>query len=92
MTMYLGTNPSGVPIRKRGKADFYVKDRFDLERGICTIHYLRELVSAGMAPSQDLLDADGRYDVVKVRSHWDSLAQIEIAQTAKRQRYGRETA
>lgn len=75
-----------------GAADFLVKDRFDILRGICSVHYLRELSAAGKLPNQDLLDADGRYNPVKVRSHWDSLAQIEIAETAKRTRYGRNDA
>lgn len=88
MSVYLGTNASGVPIHKRGKADLFVKDRFGALRGICQVHYLRGLVADGCAPNQDLLDSDGRFDPGKVRRHWDAIehAQLELEATAKRMR------
>jgi hypothetical protein len=84
MSLYVGTSSTGVPIHKCGRADLLVKDRFGLLRGICQIHYLRGLVDAGQAPNQDLLDEDGRMDPVKVRAHWDAIAQKELPSTHRR--------
>lgn len=69
-----------------GGADVLVNDRFGIKRGICGAHYLRGLVDDGKMPNQHLVDRDGRIDPTKVRAHWDSIAQLEIAETAKRQR------
>lgn len=87
LSLYVGTNASGEAIRKRGKADVFVKDGGTL-RGVCQACYLRGLVAAGHAPNQDLLDADGRFDPAKVRKNWDAIehAQLELAETQKRMR------
>lgn len=88
VSLYVGTTASGEAIRKRGKADVFVKDHGGTLRGICQGCYLRGLVAAGQAPNQDLLDADGRFDPAKVRRNWDAIehAQLELADTAKRTR------
>lgn len=85
-SLYIGTTASGEPIRKRGKADIFVRDRFDALRGICQACYLRGLVADGKAPNQDLLDDDGRFDPAKVRRNWGAIehAQMELEATAKR--------
>lgn len=91
-SMYLGTNASGVPIRKRGKADVFVTVN-DRVHGVCCRCYALITQRDGSATNAELRsDADGGYDPVKVRSHWDSLAQMELAEVQKRQRYGRASA
>lgn len=87
-SLYIGTTASGEPIRKRGKADVFVKDDAGTLRGVCQACYLRGIVAAGHAPNQDLLDADGRFDPPKVRRHWSEIehAQLELAETQKRMR------
>ena len=91
-SMYLGTNASGVPIRKRGKADVFVTVN-DRVRGVCCRCYALITQRDGTATNADLRsDVDGGYDLTKVRSHWDSLAQMELDEVAKRKHYGREVA
>lgn len=90
-SMYLGTNASGVPIRKRGKADVFVTVDDQL-RGVCCACYARTISASGHARLAGLVDDDGRVDAVKLQSHWESIAQTEIEEIAKRQRYGREAA
>ncbi len=66
-----------------GSANTVVNDRYGVRRGICADHYLQGLIAAGKHDRQHLVDEDGRYDVRKVRDHWDSIAQTELDQTKK---------
>lgn len=86
--------PIGSPANDHGRhvcgaAHMLIDDGIGVRRGICADHYVQGLIRAGKHGSEHLVDADGRYDPIKVRAHWDSLARIEIAEATKRTCYGR---
>ena len=91
-SLFCGTNASGVELFKRGKADIFVEDEKGNPRGVCCTCYARIVNGAGHARLSGLTDAVGAVDPLKLRSHWDSLAQTEIAETAMRTRYGRDAS
>ena len=82
----------GMGVMVVGYADLLVPDRHGALRGICAEHYHNELVRQGKASNQDLLDHEGRISKSKLQDHWDSLAQIELEETAKRKRRSYDTA
>lgn len=83
-TLYLGTNSSGDQVFKRGKADVFVTDRHGIVRGCCCAHYTQLTDRAGTSRMADLVDEKGGLDPVKVKSHWDSGAQVELPTVEKR--------
>ena len=83
LTLTCGRKDDGTLIRKAGKADVFVPDRYGITRGVCCEHYHRIAAAHGDLANPDLRAHDGSYDPEKVREHWAS-AMVDKAAVIQR--------
>lgn len=69
----VGPNSFGEYTNKPGKADVFVKDKLEQNRGVCCYHYSKIVDESGKGRLSAVMDENGEVTRDSMKKHWDKL-------------------